>query len=208
MPFGLTNAPAVFIDLMNRTFHPYLDKFVFVFIDDVLIYSKDRKEHEQHLRIVLDTLRHKKLHAKFNKCEFWLSEVNFLGHIVTAKGIRVDPAKIEAVQNWKSPTTPNEIRSFLGLAGYYRRFIEGLSKIARPMTQQLQKNVKFSWTPECEQSFQLLKKKLTAAPVLAVHEAGTNYVVYTDASKNGLGCVLMQNGKVIAYASRQLRPDE
>ena len=147
-------------------------------------------------------------YAKFNKYEFWLSEVNFLGHIVTAEGIRVDPAKIEAVQNWKSPTTPNEIRSFLGLAGYYRRFIEGLSKIARPMTQQLQKNVKFSWTPECEQSFQLLKKKLTAAPVLAVHEAGTNYVVYTDASKNGLGCVLMQNGKVIAYASRQLRPDE
>ena len=134
--------------------------------------------------------------------------MNFLGHIVTADGIRVDPAKVEAVQNWKSPTSPNEIRSFLGLAGYYRRFIEGFSKIARPMTQQLKKSIKFVWTPECEESFQLLKKKLTTAPVLAVPEPGTSYVVYTDASKNGLGCVLMQNGKVIAYASRQLRPHE
>ena len=148
------------------------------------------------------------MYAKFSKCEFWLKEVNFLGHIVSAEGIRVDPAKVEAVQQWKSPSTPNEIRSFLGLAGYYRRFIEGFSKIARPMTQQLKKGVKVNWTPECEASFQLLKEKLTTAPVLAVPESGGNYVGYTAASKVGLGCVLMQNNKVIAYASRQLRPHE
>ncbi|KAL1555324.1 hypothetical protein AAHA92_15780 [Salvia divinorum] len=178
MPFGLTNAPAVFIDLMNRVFHPYLDKFVLVFIDDVLVYSKSEKEHKDHLRITLETLRAEKLYAKFSKCEFWLKEVNFLGHVVTAEGIRVDPAKVEAVQLWKTPKTPNEIRSFLGLAGYYRRFIEGLSKIARPMTQQLKKGVKINWTTECEASFQLLKEKLTTAPVLAVPKSGIDYVVH------------------------------
>ncbi|KAL1549147.1 hypothetical protein AAHA92_17282 [Salvia divinorum] len=196
------------MDLMNRVFHPYLDKFVLVFIDDVLVYSKNEKEHEEHLRITLETLRAEKLYAKFSKCEFWLKEVNFLGHVVTAEGIRVDPAKVEAVQIWKTPKTPNEIRSFLGLAGYYRRFIEGFSKIARPMTQQIKKGIKINWTTECEASFQLLKEKLTTEPVLAVPEPGIDYVVYTDASKVGLGCVLMQNGKVIAYASRQLRPHE
>ncbi|KAL1564196.1 hypothetical protein AAHA92_06571 [Salvia divinorum] len=208
MSFGLTNAPAVFMDLMNRVFYPYLDKFVLVFIDDVLVYSKNEKEHEKHWRITLETLIAEKLYAKFSKCEFWLKEVNFLGHVVSAEGIRVDPAKVKAVQLWKTPKTPNEIRSFLGLAGYYRRFIEGFSKIARPMTQQLKKGIKINWTMECEASFQLLKEKLTTAPVLAVPEPGIDYVVYTDASKVGLGCVLMQNGKVIAYASRQLRPHE
>ncbi|XP_042051465.1 uncharacterized protein LOC121796743, partial [Salvia splendens] len=162
MPFGLTNAPAVFMDLMNRVFHPYLDKFVLVFIDDVLVYSKNEKEHEEHLRITLETLRTEKLYAKFSK---W-----------TAEGIRVDPAKVEAVQQWKVPKTPNEIRSFLGLAVYYRRFIEGFSKIARPMTQQLKKGTKVNWTPECEASFQLLKKKLTIAPILAVPEGKANVV--------------------------------
>ncbi|XP_042051304.1 uncharacterized protein LOC121796544, partial [Salvia splendens] len=183
-------------------------RFVLVFIDDVLVYSKNEEEHKEHLRTVLATLRDEKLYAKFSKCEFWLKEVNFLGHVVTSDGIRVDPAKVEAVQEWKSPSTQNEIRSFLGLAGYYRRFIEGFSKIARPMTQQLKKGVKMIWTPECEASFQLLKEKLTTAPILAVPEPETDYAVYTDASKVGLGCVLMQKGKVIAYASRQLKPHE
>ncbi|XP_047949698.1 uncharacterized mitochondrial protein AtMg00860-like [Salvia hispanica] len=160
--------------------------------------SRNEKEHEENLRIALETLRTEKLYTKFSKCEFWLKEVKFLGHIVSAEGIRVDPAKVEAVQQWKSPSTPNEIQSFLGLAGYYRRFVEGFSKIARPMTQQLKKGVKVNWTPEYKASFQLLKEKLTTAPVLAVPEPGVNYVVYTDASKVGLGCVLMQNNKVIA----------
>lgn len=208
MPFGLTNAPTVFMDLMNRVFHEYLDKFVIVFIDDILVYSRSELEHEKHLRIVLEKLRTEKLYAKFSKCEFWLKKVNFLGHVVSGEGIKVDPTKVQAVQEWKSPTTPYKIRSFLGLAGYYRRFIRGFSKIATPMTQLLKKNVKFQWTEECERSFEELKKSLTTAPVLAVPEIDQDYTIYTDASKNGLGCVLMQGGKVITYASRQLRPHE
>ncbi|KAI3761819.1 hypothetical protein L1987_52241 [Smallanthus sonchifolius] len=134
MPFGLTNAPAVFMDLMNRVCRPYLEKFVIVFIDDILIYSKTKKDHEEHLRLVLDLLKKETLFAKFSKCEFWLNEVQFLGHIVNEKGIHVDPAKIEAVKNWKAPMTPTEVRSFLALAGYYRRFISNFSKVAVPLT--------------------------------------------------------------------------
>ncbi|MEJ1821095.1 reverse transcriptase family protein [Escherichia coli] len=193
---------------MNRVFHQYLDSFVLVFIDDILVYSKNAELHREHLRTILEMLRAERLYAKYSKCEFWLKEVMFLGHIVSAEGIKVDPVKVEAVSNWKVPTNANEVRSFLGLAGYYRRFIEGFSKLARPMTQQLRKGIKFSWSEACEASFQELKKKLTTAPVLAVPEGNDGFVVYTDASKLGLGCVLMQNGKVIAYASRQLKPHE
>ncbi|KAJ0555531.1 putative nucleotidyltransferase, Ribonuclease H [Helianthus annuus] len=134
MPFGLTNAPAVFMDLMNRVCKPYLDKFVIVFIDDILIYSKPKDEHEQHLRAILELLKKEKLYAKFSKCDFWLREVQFLGHVVNGNGIHVDPTKIEAIKNWENPKTPTEIRQFLGLAGYYRRFIEDFSKIAQPLT--------------------------------------------------------------------------
>ncbi|XP_052187706.1 uncharacterized protein LOC127798285 [Diospyros lotus] len=173
MPFGLTNAPAAFMDLMNRTFKPYLDKFVIVFIDDILIYSASESNHEKHLRIVLQTLKDHKLYAKFSKCEFWLTQVAFLGHIISAEGIAVDPAKIEAVQKWQAPKTVGEIRSFLGLAGYYRRFVEGFSKISAPLTRLTQKEVKFEWDAKCEQSFQELKARLTTAPILAMPtEAG------------------------------------
>ncbi|GJX83026.1 putative reverse transcriptase domain-containing protein [Tanacetum coccineum] len=141
MPFGLTNAPAVFMDLMNRIFHEYLDKFVIVFIDDILVYSKSEEEHEQHLRIVLEILRQKKLYAKFSKCEFWLQQVAFLGHIVSADGIIMDPSKVEAITKWPRPTTVTEVRSFLGLAGYYRRFVEGFSRLALPLTQLMRKRV-------------------------------------------------------------------
>ena len=134
MPFGLTNAPAVFMDLMNRVFHDYLDKFVVVFIDDILIYSKSAIEHETHLKLVLQRLREKQLYAKFKKCEFWLGSITFLGHVITAEGIQVDPSKVAAVQEWKRPTNVGEIRSFLGLEGYYRRFVEGFSKIVLPLT--------------------------------------------------------------------------
>ena len=134
MPFGLTNAPAAFMDLMNRVFRPYIDKFVVVFIDDILIYSKNEKEHEEHLRIVLETLREQQLYAKLKKCDFWMKNILFLGHVISEKGIAVDPEKIEAVISWKAPRNVTEIKSFLGLAGYYRRFIEGFSKIAKPMT--------------------------------------------------------------------------
>ncbi|GAU36214.1 hypothetical protein TSUD_363690 [Trifolium subterraneum] len=170
MPFGVTNAPGVFMEI----FHSFLDKFVVVFIDDILVYSKSEEEHKEHLRIVLQVLKEKKLYAKLSKCEFWLKEVSFLGQVISSGGIAVDPAKVDAVMKWGTPESVSEIRSFLGLAGYYR-------------------------------SFQELKKKLTTAPVLILPDAKELFVVYCDASKLGIGGVLMQKGKVVAYASRQLK---
>nr|AAV31273.1 putative polyprotein [Oryza sativa Japonica Group]AAV31377.1 putative polyprotein [Oryza sativa Japonica Group] len=208
MSFGLTNAPAFFMNLMNKVFMEYLDKFVVVFIDDILIYSKTKEEHEEHLRLALEKLREHQLYAKFSKCEFWLSEVKFLGHVISSGGVAVDPSNVESVLSWKQPKTVSEIRSFLGLAGYYRRFIENFSKIARPMTRLLQKEVKYKWTEDCEQSFQELKKRLVTAPVLILPDSRKGFQVYCDASRLGLGCVMMQEGKVVAYASRQLRPHE
>ncbi|GLT29333.1 hypothetical protein SLA2020_042070 [Shorea laevis] len=208
MPFGLTNAPVGFMDLMNRVFSKYLDQFVVVFIDDILIYSSSHALHEKHLRTVLETLRRERLFAKFKKCEFWLDNVAFLGHVVTKDGISVDPQKIEAVVNWKRPNSVAEIRSFLGLAGYYRRFVGDFSRIALPMTRLIRKDAKFEWTPECEESFLTLKEKLVTAPVLALPICGEGFTIYSDASKKGLGCVLMQKDRVIAYASRQLKPYE
>ncbi|KAG8500979.1 hypothetical protein CXB51_003063 [Gossypium anomalum] len=167
MPFGLTNASAVFMDLMNRIFRPYLDRFVVVFIDDILIYSRDESD-----------------------------------------GIRVDPNKISAILEWKPPRNVTEVRSFLGLAGYYRRFVKGFSMIATPIMRLLQKDVQFEWTKECQQSFEKLKALLTEAPILVQLESGKEFVIYSDASLNSLGCVLMQEGKVVAYVSRQLKPHE
>ncbi|GJW23209.1 putative reverse transcriptase domain-containing protein [Tanacetum coccineum] len=177
MPFGLTNAPAVFMDLMNRVCKPYLDKFMIVFIDDILIYSRNEKEHEEHLKTILELLKKEELYAKFSKCEFWINTVKFLGHVIDSSGIHVDPAKIEAVKSWTSPTTPSEIRQFLGLA-------------------------------EQEEAFQLWKQKLCATLILALPEGSEDFVVYCDASIKGLGAVLMQRMKVIAYASRQLKIHE
>ncbi|GJS90655.1 putative reverse transcriptase domain-containing protein [Tanacetum coccineum] len=177
----LTNAPAVFMDLMNRVCKPYLDKFVIVFIDDILIYSKTKEDHE---------------------------EVHFLGHVVNQSGIHVDPSKIEAVKNWKAPTMPSEVRSFLGLAGYYRRFIVNFSKIAKPLTSLTQKNQKYEWGKKEEEAFQTLKNNLCDAPILSLSDGVENFVVYCDASNQGLGCMLMQRGKVIAYALRQLKIHE
>ncbi|GJR97603.1 putative reverse transcriptase domain-containing protein [Tanacetum coccineum] len=208
MPFGLTNAPAVFMDLMNRVCKPYLDKFVIVFIDDILIYSRNEEEHANHLRMILELLKKEKLYAKFSKCDFWIRIVQFLGHLIDSQGLHVDPAKIEAVKNWASPTTPTEVRQFLGLAGYYRRFIKDFSKIAKSLTELTQKNKKYIWGEDQESAFQLLKQKLCEAPILALPEGNDNFVVYCDASHQGLGAVLMQREKVIAYASQQLKPNE
>ncbi|GJY15261.1 putative reverse transcriptase domain-containing protein [Tanacetum coccineum] len=208
MPFGLTNAPAVFMDLMNRVCKPYLDKFVIVFIDDILIYSKNKQEHEEHLKLILELLKKEELYAKFSKCEFWIPKVQFLGHVIDSEGIHVDPAKIESIKDWTSPKSPTEIRQFLGLAGYYRRFIEGFSKIAKPMTKLTQKKVKFEWGDKQEATFQLLKQKLCSAPILALPEGSEDFIAYCDASKKGLGAVLMQREKVISYASRQLKIHE
>ena len=202
MSFGLTNATAYFMYMMNKVFMEYLDKFVVVFIDDILVFSKTEEEHAEHLRLVLQKLKEHKLYAKRSKCEFWLKEVSFLGHVVSNGGIAVDPGKVKDVLNWKPPTDVSEIRSFLGLAGYYRRFIEGFSKLAKPMTAMLEKNAKFEWSSKCQASFEELKKRLTIAPVLILPDLNKKFSIYCDASRQGLGCVLMQDGRVVAYASR------
>ncbi|KAI3739445.1 hypothetical protein L2E82_29849 [Cichorium intybus] len=189
MPFGLTNAPAVFMDLMNRVCKPYLDKFVIVFIDDILIYSRTKEEHGQHLRIILELLRQEKLYANFSKCEFWIRKVQFLCHVVNNKGIHVDPSKIDAIKNWETPKTPTEIRQFLGLAGYYRRFIENFSKIAKPLSTLTQKDKTFVWEEQQETAFQRLKQMLCQAPILSHPEGINDFVVYCDASHQGLGCI-------------------
>ncbi|KAG8474874.1 hypothetical protein CXB51_031596 [Gossypium anomalum] len=182
MPFGLTNALAVFMDLMNRVFQPFLDRFVVIFIDDILIYSETEAKHDEHLHIVLQVLREKELYAKFSKCEFWLREVTFLGHVVSAEGIKVDPRKIEAILEWKPPRSVSEIQSFLGLAGYYRRFVEGFSVMAAPLTKLIRKGVPFVWTEKQQEAFEKLKKVLTEAPVLIQPESGKDFTVYSDAS--------------------------
>ncbi|GKF87187.1 putative reverse transcriptase domain-containing protein, partial [Tanacetum coccineum] len=153
----------------------------------ILIYSRNEKEHEEHLKTILELLKKEELYAKFSKCEFWINTVKNFGHVIDNSSIHVDPAKIEAVKNWASPTTLSEIRQFLGLAGYYRRFIEGFSKIAKPMTELTQKDRKFDWGKEQEEAFQLLKQKLYAAPILALPEGSEDFVVYCDASIKGLG---------------------
>ncbi|GJT85268.1 putative reverse transcriptase domain-containing protein [Tanacetum coccineum] len=188
MPFGLTNAPAVFMDIMNRVCKLYLDKFVIVFIDDILIYSKNKQEHEEHIKLILEFLKKEELYAKFSKCEFWIPKVQFLDHVIDSQSIHMNPTKIESIKDWASPKLPTEIRQFLGLAGYYRRFIEGFSKIAKPMNKLTQKKVN--------------------APILALPERSKDFIVYCDASIKGLGVVLMQREKVIAYASRQLKIHE
>jgi hypothetical protein len=205
MSFGLTNAPAYFMNLMNKLFMEYLDQFVVVFIDDILVYSQNEETHEDHLRLVLQKLRDNQLYAKFSKCDFWLTEVAFLGHIITDGGIKVDPGKILI---WKQPTDVSKIRNFLGIAGYYRRFIEGFSKIVKPLTSLLEKGKEFKWDEARQKCFNELKEKLTTTPVLIMPDIHKGFDVYCDASHLGLGCVLMQEGKVIAYASRQLRKHE
>ena len=205
MPFGVTNAPAIFMDYMNRIFRPYLDQFVVVFIDDILIYSESQEEHVEHLRVVLEILREHQLYGKLSKCEFWLEEVQFLGHVISAQGITVDPAKIETVVKWERPQTVTKVRSFLGLAGYYRRFVEGFSKRVNLLTQLTRKDHPFAWTDECETYFKDMKRRLTTAPVLVIPDPTKMFEVYCDASYEGLGCVLMQEKRPVAYASRQLK---
>ena len=208
MPFGLTNALAAFIDFIHRVFQPYLDQFFVVFVDDILIYSQSEWEHEYHLRIVLQLLRDHRLYTKFSKCEFWLAEVRFLGHVVSSSGVSVDTEKVEAMMSWERPKSVFEILSFLGLSGYYMRFIEDFSRLAAPMTRLTRKEVKFDWDDQCEKTFQELKRRLTSAPILIVPERGHGYTVNCDASRAGLGCFFMQSGRVVAYGSRQLKNHE
>lgn len=176
--FGLTNAPAYFMNMMNKIFMAELDKFMVIFIDDILVYSKTAEEHEQHLRVVLDKLWENQLYGKFSKCDFWMEKVAFLGHLLTTEGVMVDLEKIEAVSGWKSPRNVTEIRSFLVVAGFYRCFILGFSAIAKPMTNLLKNNTSFDWSNKCEASFQTLKDKLTTTPVLTLPDIQMNIVIY------------------------------
>jgi hypothetical protein len=208
VPFGLSNAPTVFMCLMNGVFREYLDKFVIVFLDDIIIYSKSKEEHEHHLRMVLQVLRERKLYAKLSKCSFYQKQIQYLGHIISKDGITVDPEKIEAIREWSSLKNVTEVRSFMGLVGYYIRFIEGFSKITHPITSLQRKGMKFPWTLDCERSFQHLKQLLASAPILRIVDPEEDFIVCTDGCNEGLGGVLSQNGFVICYESRKLKDHE
>nr|GFA46466.1 putative reverse transcriptase domain-containing protein [Tanacetum cinerariifolium] len=208
MPFGLTNAPAVFIDLMNQVCKPYLDKFMIVFINDILIYSKDEKEHEEHLKAILELLKKEELYAKFSMCEFWIPKVQFLGYVIDSQGIHIDPAKIESVKDWASPKSPTEVRQFLALTGYYRSFIEGFSKITKPITKLTQKKVKFEWSDKREAAFQLLKQKLCSAPNLALPEGSKDFIVYYDASNKEMDAVPILNAQTEARKPKNIKKED
>jgi hypothetical protein len=194
MSFWLMNVLAHFMYLMNSIFMPELDQFVIVFIDDILVYSKSIEEHEEHLRLVLQRLQEHQLYVKFSKCKFWIKKVPFLGHVVSHEGITVDPGKVKEVLEWKPPMTVSEVRSFLGLADYYRRFILNFSKIMKPITELLKKGNKYVWSEACDEAFKHLKKLLITSPVLAQPGITKPFDVYCDASGTILGGVLMQQG--------------
>jgi hypothetical protein len=200
--FGLTNAPTFFMYLMNSVFMDYLYKFVVVFIDDILIYSQSEEDHVDHLRKMFQRLREHQLYAKLSKCQFWIHEVLFLGHIIKRDELVVDLKKVVDILNWKAPKDVHGIKSFIGMVRYYRRFIEGFSRIARPMIALLANKVEFKWTQKCQETFEALKEKLTTTPVLFLADVHKPFSVYCDASYTVLGCVLMQEGKVVAYSSR------
>ncbi|KAJ9523734.1 hypothetical protein QJQ45_020170 [Haematococcus lacustris] len=217
MPFGLCNAPATFQRLMNDIFRQELDDCVIVYLDDILIFSRTQEEHAQHLRRVLSLLQQHKLYAKLSKCEFGLSQTEFLGHIITSTGIACDPKKVAAVESWPTPQTVHDVRSFLGLANFYRRFVKNFSDIAAPITALTQadghdKQGKVAWGPVQQSAFEALKKALTTAPVLIAPDPSQPYTLRCDASGIGIGAVLTQgNGpaeRVVAYHSRKLLPAE
>ncbi|SPT17720.1 unnamed protein product [Triticum aestivum] len=190
MSFGLVNAPPTFSRMMNFIFNPYTNEFVLVYLDDILVFSKNKKDHAKHLRLVLDKLRQYKFYAKFSKCEFWLDEVLYLGHIISAKGIAVNPKKVSAIVNWEPPQNVKQLRIFLGLASYCRRFVENFSKIAKPLSNLLQKHVKYVWSPECDIAFNTLKEKLVTTPVLTPPDESKPFEVFCDASRQGKANVI------------------
>ena len=193
MPFGLTNAPSTFIRLLNHVLRPFISKFVVVYFDDILIYSRSTEEHVSHLRQVFIVLRREKLYANIDKCHFCTDHVVFLGFVVSAGGVQVDKEKVKAIQEWPTPTNAAQVRSFHGLAGFYRRFVKDFSSIAAPLTEVIKKYVGFKWGQSQEEAFQSIKAKLTNPPLLALPNFDKPFEVECDASGVGIGVVLMQD---------------
>lgn len=205
MPFGLTNAPATFQTLMNTILSEFLRKFALVFFDDILIYSTTMQDHVHHLRTVLQALRENQLYAKLSKCVFGQSEIEYLGHIIRSQGVATDPSKIDIIKKWPAPTSVTELRSFLGLAGYYRRFIQGYGTICKPLFDVLKKDA-FKWSLAQEQAFHKIKEIMSSPPVLALPNFSQPFVLEADASGTGIGAVLMQEGRPISFFSKALGP--
>ena len=201
MPFGLTNAPATFQSCMNHTFRAQLRKFLLVFFDDILIYSKTWEEHLKHLDEALSILEEHSLYAKMSKCEFGMKEMLYLGHIINAEGVQVDMEKIRAIRDWPVPKTVTELRGFLGLCTYYRRYVKGFSQFATPLTDLTKKGA-FTWTDLAQKTFEEMKVIMSSCPILALPDFSQPFVVECDASGEGLGAVLMQNHHPIAFESR------
>uniref|UniRef100_A0A671UA44 ribonuclease H n=1 Tax=Sparus aurata TaxID=8175 RepID=A0A671UA44_SPAAU len=224
MPFGLCNAPSTFQRLMQRMFGDQQCESLLLYLDDIIVFSSSVSQHVQRLEVVLDWLQREGLKVKLSKCSFFRREVGYLGHIISDQGVATDPAKIEAVAKWPRPSQVSELRSFLGFASYYRRFVEGFAKLASPLHKLVAKlagtkskkgsgqEFQAAWTLQCEESFEALKSKLTSAPVLAFADFSRPFILETDASHSGLGAVLSQEVeggiRPIAYASRGLRPTE
>ena len=204
MPFGLTNAPSTFMRLMNHVLRSFIGKFVVVYFDDILIYSKTLEDHVVHIKCVLALLRGEKLYANVEKCTFCTNKVVFLGFVVSAKGVEVDEEKIKAIREWMPPQNVSQVRSFLGLAGFYRRFVKDFSTIAAPMNELTKKDTPFQWGDAQDQSFQELKMRLTSAPLLSLPDFGKTFEIECDASGVGIGGVLMQEGKPMPILVRSL----
>ncbi|KAL2454666.1 Uncharacterized protein Adt_47834 [Abeliophyllum distichum] len=204
MPFGLTNAPSTFMRLMNHVLRAFIGKFVVVYFDDILVYSKNLDEHIDHLRCVLTALRDEKLYANLKKCTFCMEQVIFLGYVVSANGIEVDEEKIKAIKEWPTPKSVTDVRSFHGLASFYRRFVKDFSTLATPLTEIIKKNVEFNWGTEQENAFNVIKDRLCSAPVLALPNFNKTFEIECDASGIGIGAVLMQEKRPIAYFSEKL----
>jgi hypothetical protein len=208
MPYGLTGAPATFQGVMNEVLAPSLRKFVLVFIDDILIYSKTLKEHVEHVRQVFQLLQTNQLRVKKSKCAFARKELSYLGHVISGAGVSTDPQKIAPIVKWEAPVDAKQLRSFLGMAGYYRKFVRGYGIISKVLTELLRKGVQFVWTSEHEASFQALKAALTSTPVLALPDFSKKFTIETDACDRGIGAVLMQEGHPLAFLSKALGPKQ
>lgn len=205
MPFGLSNAPSTFQAAMNTTIQKYLRKFVIIFFDDILIYSKDLDSHVQHLTVVLNCLRENSFYAKMSKCQFGATTIEYLGHVISAQGVQPDTNKIEAMLSWSQPLNIKQLRGFLGLTGYYRKFVKGYAAIAAPLTDLLKQDA-FSWNDKAQNAFVKLKNALTEVPVLALPDFNKYLSLETDASTYAIGTVLSQDNHSIAYFSRKLCP--